>query len=704
MLPKFRVHWEQFCRSQDIVVGAPGVTFFHGEHWVLDGSLAVAQQIEQRVWVGLRYAGREAVKGHGCVNIATNPDAHRIWLPGFDRPKAFKDFRAPVGSCEWKDKTQGLEWFINGLILRPACRDFLALDGAPVELSILSEVRSGSGCDFSGAFSVATVVALHLAAVWLGKTKPLIGGDLLVESMSKTCCLFSKDIQRPLLAAESVIDRINRAALVLETNFHGGRASGYGTLCSLMPTKWPMVYIRETPSLGRIPETIEGGWDEFDRRPPSEEEWAMIDRCLLDPQTGLHYAVGWFEDDKRLVPDPDANHPFAFGTVYSGNPKDTKSMITQVRALQKDIRDNLRSDLSFFITDELLTRGFVGKSRPLFFEHLEQLGSEDPSISVRAVDAGGSWAAMLTVHALCKLFRVVREGNPGNKDMDNALAFLAAAIRAAQGGLSQLLLVDADACRIIGCILNTFEVCKEQIGVKYTGGARGGHLLCMGPTTLNPALLGDCLRSMVPVDDGRPEWDKPRVDYWSEDDPPRGEGIKFCQRAARKDPGRGWLRRYAPSKKKWVKTSEKEVGEWHVELLIQEDLVERCVVELDMRGDQENALSRLFTGKNELALNAENRRGVNALAHMLRILLEKGGSASNNDLLKYAERMQVKMKSYIEYMKNARSLITGRVGGVAERPRWFNLLCTDVRSPKEYQIELQVPNDGSGEIYLYLQR
>jgi hypothetical protein len=550
---------------------------------------------------------------------------------------------------------------------------------------------------------VAAIVAIHLAAVWLGKAKPIVEEDLLGKSLVDACSLFGKGIQVTATGPDSAIDRLNRAAAVLETYFHGGRASGYGTLCSLLSTKWPIAYIRETPTTERILETIPVGWDEFDRRAPTEVEWATIDHHILDPQTGLRYAVGLFENDKRLVPDPEADYPFAFGTVYSGNPKDTKSMIKKVKALRKEIRDNLPSDLSFFVTNELCKERFPGRSRPLFFDHLEQLASGNPDISVRAVDAGGSWAAMLMVRALCRLFRGAFGQGHDDKHVDADMEGFADAIRAAQGGLSQLLLVDADASWVIGRILDAFQDHKGQIAAKYTGGARGGHLLCVGPATMSLAKLRQCLTSMVPEGDIRSEWDRPRVDYWSADDPPTGEGVKVFQRSRRQDPRRGQLIRYSPSSGKWVKDSEKEVGEWQVEGLIRENLIDRCVVELDMRADQENAQCRVFAGGVELALEAENRRGVNALAHMLSVLLARGGFASNRDLLDYAAKHNVKMRSYIEYVKNARALITGRLREVNKRPKWFDLVYTNVHSPKEYRVNLAAPSDGGAEVYVYVQ-
>jgi hypothetical protein len=551
---------------------------------------------------------------------------------------------------------------------------------------------------------MAAIVAIHLAAVWFGRVKPIIGEDLFGKSMVEACPLFGKDILATATSPECAIDRLNRAAMVLETYFHGGRASGYGPLCSLLPTKWPIAYIRETPTSERIPETIPIGWDEFDRRALTEAEWAVIDRHILDPQTGLRYAVGLFENDKRLVPDPEADFPFAFGTVYSGNPKDTKSMIRKVKALRKDIKDNLLADLAFLGTNELWKARFPGRSRPVFFDHLEQLASEDPDIGVRAVDAGGSWGAMLTVRALCRLFRSAFGQSYDDKHVDADLEGFADSIQAAQGGLSQLLLVDADACRIIGRILDAFQDHKGKIAAKYTGGARGGHLLCVGPATMSLDKLRQCLRGMLPDGDRRPEWDRPRVDYWSEEDPPQGEGVKVFQRSGRQDPGRGRLVRYSPSSGKWIKVSEEEVGEWQVERLIREDLSDRCVVELDMRLDQENAKCRVFAGGEELLLEEKNRRGVNALAHMLSVLLGRGGSASNRDLLKYASEHNVKMRSYIEYVKQARALITGRLRAAIKRPKWFDFVHTDVRSPKEYQVTLNAPSEERAEVYVYMQQ
>ena len=113
MLAAFEQHLEEFREKQDVVVGAPGVVFLAGEHGVLDGALAICQQMEQRVWVGLRYA--EELKDHGktSIRIPDRGENHRVWLPGFDKPLPIGRFRPPVGGTEWPERTRALELLLD---------------------------------------------------------------------------------------------------------------------------------------------------------------------------------------------------------------------------------------------------------------------------------------------------------------------------------------------------------------------------------------------------------------------------------------------------------------------------------------------------------------------------------------------------------------------------------------------------------------
>jgi hypothetical protein len=61
------------------------------------------------------------------------------------------------------------------------------------------------------------------------------------------------------------------------------------------------------------------------------------------------------------------------------------------------------------------------------------------------------------------------------------------------------------------------------------------------------------------------------------------------------------------------------------------------------------------------------------------------------------------MQSYIEHVKIARAMISGRLRGVVKRPKWFDLVYTDVRSSKKYQVNLKAPSDGRAEVYVYMQ-
>lgn len=497
MTPEFEKHFRKFCDQNHIVVGAPGAGFFVGEHGVLEGILAICQQLEQRVWVGLQYVGGLGASRRNCIRICPEKDAHLVFLPGLKGPVPFTDFRPPVGSSGWEDKVKALEHLIEGLAHRPGCRDLLNLDGAPFDLSILSELRSGSGCNFSGAFSVAAVVAVHLASVWLGNVKCVVGKGRFREAKGKVANLLDLGSRELPDDPSTPAGRINRAAWVLETFFHGGRASGYGTTCSLVPTRWPMAYLRETPNPERVPGKIDLPWDDFRNRPPTEDEWIVVDRLLLDPVEGLQCAVGLLERDPELVPNVHAELPFAFGTVYSGRPKDTATAIKKVLSLRDQIAGNLEEELSFFLKDSRLTGRFPTLSRPTFFDGLRQIQDKDHTTSMRVVHAGVMWASMLVAHALCRLMKTSFRAGSTQEEKDLSMAALAEATRAAQGGLCQLFLVDAEASRITERVMDTFRECGEQIALKYTGGARGGNLFCIAPSSLNAERLRKSLEGLL---------------------------------------------------------------------------------------------------------------------------------------------------------------------------------------------------------------
>ena len=103
---------------------------------------------------------------------------------------------------------------------------------------------SAGGCNFSGAFAAALMTALRLAAE-LFKAVP--------ETTLHQCLTAAEDGQQVRWPKEhlndpcSLLQRINRAALVVETYMHGGSASGYGTLGSLFPSSLPFLYFRESP-------------------------------------------------------------------------------------------------------------------------------------------------------------------------------------------------------------------------------------------------------------------------------------------------------------------------------------------------------------------------------------------------------------------------------------------------------------------------
>jgi hypothetical protein len=164
MHPAFKDHLNIFLRNNDVVVGSPFVFFYAGEHAVLNGGLGIVQQLPRRVWVGLRYGSD--VQGPGQrISIPAMKGNHRIFLSDNKTVVDFDDLKAPPKVTEWRYKTKPLQNLVNGLFSRDTIKKNLVnLDGLPLTVNILSELRSMAGCNFSGAFSSALVIALCIAA------------------------------------------------------------------------------------------------------------------------------------------------------------------------------------------------------------------------------------------------------------------------------------------------------------------------------------------------------------------------------------------------------------------------------------------------------------------------------------------------------------------------------------------------------------
>ncbi|TKJ32912.1 MAG: hypothetical protein CEE38_22075 [Planctomycetes bacterium B3_Pla] len=713
----FKRHFERFLEDQTVVAGAPGVIFFTGEHAVLDGALAICQQVEQRVWVGLRCLGGDWRTQKEGISIPKGGRNHLVWLPGLkDQPPIpIECFRPPIGGIGWPKITQQLELFLNGLIKRPLCRSLLDLGGAAFELSILSELRSGSGCDFSGAFSVASIVAVHLASVWLGLAKDCITKHSHLEpTQGELHQLVEKYPRNMLTAPNKSLDLLNRAALAIECWFHGGRASGYGTICSIIPTRWPITYLRETPTSER-PSRVPIDWDKLksaNSKGLTESEWKVVDSHILDPERGLQYAVGLFEWDRSLVRRVDAPLPFSFGTIYSGYPKDTAIQIKKVEELQAKVARHLAKDLDFFLAGALMKERFQLASVPTFLGMLEELQKTEHASGTRVPYGGIHWAGMLVASSLCALLRAASKKTADDRYVKLAMMDFAGAITAAQGGLSLLLLVDPAARRIEGRILDSHEEHEEwegQIALKYTGGARGGNLVCIGPTQMDALRIDESLNEVAHRGEKRPAWDCPMVDYWSTDRPPSGKGIQFC-----------WVQRPLVKsdlyhfkwggKTGWVQKSRMKVAAWHVHGLLRENIEHRCVIQLDR--DPKKVSWRIFLGSRDITstIGRPDGRGKRLLPHLLFALLLGKGDISRKQAKKHVSKVGLNSDTYLGEDKDLARAYTDFERFIAnplreneEWNQWFKLEPYPMGNSGDFNILLR-PQKDKGEFFVYIQR
>ncbi|MHC4165424.1 MAG: hypothetical protein ACYSWQ_00515 [Planctomycetota bacterium] len=649
------------------------------------------------------------------ISIPKGGENHLVWLPGLKKPPVpIENFRPPIGSIGWPRITQQLELFLNGLIKRPLCRSLLDLGDAAFELSILSELRSGSGCDFSGAFSAASIAAVHLASVWLGLAEDCITKNTRLEpTQGELHQLIEEYPQSMLTAPNKGLDLLNRAALGIECWFHGGKASGYGTICSIIPTRWPIAYLREKPSSGR-PARVPINWDTLqseNSKGLTESDWTMIDDHILNPERGLQYAVGLFEWDRSLVPSDNAPLPFSFGTIYSGNPKDTAIQIKKVEQLQGKVAKNLAKDLAFFLAEGRTKRRFQPKSVPAFFGKLEELHKTEHLNSTLIPYDGIHWAGMLVASSLCALLGESSKKNADDRYVELAMGDFANAITAAQGGLSLLYLVDPAARRMEVRILDAYKKWEGQIALKYTGGARGGNLVCIGPAKMEKDDVRKPVNEVTHGGEERPLWDRPMVDYWSTGYPPKGNGVQFCW-MERPPVKRDLYHFKRGGKTGWVQKSCMKIADWHVYGLLREDVKHRCVIVIQLDRDSKKAPWRMFLGSEDIAsrIGGPGGRGKRQLLHLLFALLQGGGDISRKQAKKYLKKQRLPSDTYLGKDKdpagadtNFERFIAEPLRGNEEWNQWFRLECDPIGDSGDFRILLR-PQKDEGEFFVYTQR
>jgi len=144
-----------------IVVSAPGVFFWAGEHAVLDGAVAVIQQVPLRVYVGLEPLGPASTLEPSL--LLDPPTAG----PLRDVPHHVYRHASLAVPCDFSVRHREVNIRkvaeVANLLFKDLCR--LSTGAVPecrFRVRTASEMRPGGGVDWSGAFSVALVTAILL--------------------------------------------------------------------------------------------------------------------------------------------------------------------------------------------------------------------------------------------------------------------------------------------------------------------------------------------------------------------------------------------------------------------------------------------------------------------------------------------------------------------------------------------------------------
>jgi hypothetical protein len=206
--------FEDFFRDCSIVMSAPNVVFLVGEHAVLRGIPSVVQAMPTRVYVGIKQRERlerwltsKTLDSNGILREAQVREDPN--LVGIRHLKSFAE-------VYYRTRTAILPRILDQI-------DHLAI-------KVLSDTTPGSGANWSGAFSSALAGCVHFGILKNMLNPHVIHIDL--TSWRDGCNWETSDRFRD----------INLLAFFLESAFHGGRASGYGNVVSLLGPSTPVVY------------------------------------------------------------------------------------------------------------------------------------------------------------------------------------------------------------------------------------------------------------------------------------------------------------------------------------------------------------------------------------------------------------------------------------------------------------------------------
>lgn len=205
--------FHEFFEDCDIVMSAPNVAFLVGEHAVLRGTPSVVQAMPTRVYVGIKQRGSsesvltlKASGDSGELHDVAKGDDPNLVGPGHVRP------------------------FLQVYPYRTDWKRQMAHRVGDLAIRAVSDIKPGTGADWSGAFSSALAGCVHFGIVEDQRNSDMIRRELHSWGDSDDRTSHNK------------LNDINLLAFFLESAFHDGKASGYGTIVSLLGPVTPVLY------------------------------------------------------------------------------------------------------------------------------------------------------------------------------------------------------------------------------------------------------------------------------------------------------------------------------------------------------------------------------------------------------------------------------------------------------------------------------
>lgn len=215
--------WKTFFKDCDIVMSAPHIFFYSGEHAVLKGVPAVIQTMELRVYVGIEQ------------------DSRKPWLQIYqydqDNDTISEIMKPEIDSDDPNEITiKQLYSFIEGQYSESAASidcEKIKKQITKMSIRVLSNIYPGSGANWSGAFSTALAGAIYYLFICQDDENEITA---TIDSW--------QDYKTGYIGSEtnSAFNDINLMAFYIESVCHGGSASGYGTLGAVVGHSDPMIY------------------------------------------------------------------------------------------------------------------------------------------------------------------------------------------------------------------------------------------------------------------------------------------------------------------------------------------------------------------------------------------------------------------------------------------------------------------------------